>query len=152
MHPRRQRKRQMKMARRRRRMMEMMSGGGMPEMGSMASPMAGQHDRHGQLRGRRHRHHRGTGTRFHDRLKKNQAIGLLEDILAGLKAGTVEIQNGDDQVTLKPAGKMDVRLRTHQTENSEVLGLRLQWRRRNDGSKAANLKITSGETDPNEPE
>lgn len=130
-------------ARRRRRMMEMMGGG--PGM-APGGPMAGQHDRHGHFRGHRHRQHEGTGTQFHDRLKKEQAIALLEDVLAGLKSGTIDIQNGDDQVTLKPARKMSVRFRTRQTDQSEVIALRLQWRRKNDGSKAANLKITPGET------
>jgi len=99
-----QKRRKRRLARRR-RMMEMMAGE-MP-----MEPMPFRPDRHGRFRG--HRHHNHAGTQFHVRMKTDQVIGLLEDILAGLKSGTVAIEIDDDQITLKPAGKMDVRFRTN---------------------------------------
>ena len=131
-----QKRRKRRLARRR-RMMEMMAGE-MP-----MEPMPFRPDRHGRFRG--HRHHNHAGTQFHVRMKTDQVIGLLEDILAGLKSGTVAIEIDDDQITLKPAGKMDVRFQTHQTQDSETIALRLKWRRRFEGKSGANLKISSSE-------
>lgn len=76
-------------------------------------------------------------------MKKDEAISMLEDLVAGLKSGSLEIENGEDQVHLTPGRKMEVHVRTHQTDRAEVIGLRLKWRRKTDGSNRK-FRIGSG--------
>jgi amphi-Trp domain-containing protein len=58
-----------------------------------------------------------------------EIIAYLEDLVAGFKAGSVCMTVGEDCLTLKPRGVMDVALKVSQKKDKEKLSLEVQWRR-----------------------
>lgn len=58
-----------------------------------------------------------------------EVIAYLEDVLAGFKAGSVCMTVGEDCLTLKPRGVMDVALKVAQKKDKEKFALEVEWRR-----------------------
>ena len=63
-----------------------------------------------------------------------EMIAYLEDLVAGFKAGSVCMTVGEDCLTLKPRGVMDVALKVSQKKDKEKLSLEVQWRRVDEAS------------------
>ncbi len=57
-----------------------------------------------------------------------RAISYLEDIIKGLKEGTICIQQGTDLVTLKPSSTVDMELEASLKEDKEKISLKLAWK------------------------
>ena len=70
-----------------------------------------------------------------------EVIAYLEDVLAGFKAGSVCMTVGEDCLTLKPRGVMDVSFKAARKKDKEKLCLEMQWRRAED----AGLRIGADE-------
>jgi amphi-Trp domain-containing protein len=58
-----------------------------------------------------------------------ELIAYLEDIVSGFKSGSVCMNVGEDCLTLKPRGVMDVGLKVSQKKDKEKLVLEVEWRR-----------------------
>jgi amphi-Trp domain-containing protein len=58
-----------------------------------------------------------------------EVIAYLEDVLAGFKAGSVCMTVGEDCLTLRPRGIMDVSLKVSQKKDREKFALEVEWRR-----------------------
>ena len=58
-----------------------------------------------------------------------EMIAYLEDLVSGFKAGSVCMTVGEECLTLKPRGVMDVSLKVSQKKDKEKLSLEVQWRR-----------------------
>ncbi|MBI4805339.1 MAG: amphi-Trp domain-containing protein [Desulfovibrio sp.] len=63
-----------------------------------------------------------------------EVIAYLEDVVAGFKAGSVCMTVGEDCLTLKPRGVMDVALKVSQKKAKEKIALEVSWRRIEDAS------------------
>jgi amphi-Trp domain-containing protein len=66
-----------------------------------------------------------------------EVIAYLEDVVAGFKAGSVCMTVGEECLTLKPRGIMDVALKVSQKKDKEKFALEVAWRRIED----ANVRI-----------
>ncbi|MFP5221088.1 MAG: amphi-Trp domain-containing protein [Acidobacteriota bacterium] len=58
-----------------------------------------------------------------------EVVDYLEDVVAGFKAGSVCMTVGEDCLTLRPRGVMDVSLKVSQKKDKEKLALEVEWRR-----------------------
>jgi len=58
-----------------------------------------------------------------------EVMAYLEDVLAGFKAGSLCMTVGEDCLTLKPRGMMDVGLKVSQKKDREKFSLEVEWRR-----------------------
>lgn len=61
-----------------------------------------------------------------------EVIDYLEDVVAGFKAGSVCMTVGEDCLTLRPRGVMDVALKVSQKKDKEKFALEVEWRRVDD--------------------
>lgn len=58
-----------------------------------------------------------------------EVVAYLEDVLAGFKAGSICMTVGEDCLTLRPRGVMEVGLKVSQKKDKEKLSLEVEWRR-----------------------
>lgn len=58
-----------------------------------------------------------------------EVIAYLEDVVAGFKAGSVCMTVGEECLTLRPRGVMDVSLKVAQKKDKEKFALEVTWRR-----------------------
>lgn len=58
-----------------------------------------------------------------------ELIVCLEDVVAGFKAGSVCMAVGEECLTLRPRGMMDMELKAVRTKDKEKLSLEIAWRR-----------------------
>ncbi|WP_243359974.1 amphi-Trp domain-containing protein [Fundidesulfovibrio terrae] len=63
-----------------------------------------------------------------------EVVAYLEDVLAGFKAGSVCMTIGEDCLTLRPRGVMDVSLKMSQKKDKEKFVLEVAWRRADDAA------------------
>jgi amphi-Trp domain-containing protein len=63
-----------------------------------------------------------------------EVIAYLEDVVAGFKAGSICMTVGEECLTLKPRGVMDVALKVSQKKDKEKFALEVHWRRLDDAS------------------
>lgn len=66
---------------------------------------------------------------YRSRLETEQVVALLEDITAGLKNGSVQLQHDGQQLSISPSDVVSVRVRARQTHKSEKLSIRVGWPR-----------------------
>lgn len=57
-----------------------------------------------------------------------QVITYLEDVLQGLKAGTVHVQLGGETVTLYPASVVECEMELAQKKDKEKISIELSWK------------------------
>lgn len=63
-----------------------------------------------------------------------EVVAYLEDVVAGFRAGSVCMTVGEDCLTLKPRGIMDVALKVSQRKDKEKFALEVEWRRGDDAA------------------
>ncbi|GIW81850.1 MAG: hypothetical protein KatS3mg105_3657 [Gemmatales bacterium] len=66
-------------------------------------------------------------------VERNQAVELLEQILAGLKEGKAAVTSGDNQLTLEVPGVVHLSVRGRQNAKTESVTWRIRWPRRQAG-------------------
>ena len=79
-----------------------------------------------------------------DKLECSQVVTCLENILAGIKAGTLCIQQGEEFVTLKPQSAVDVEIEATVKKGKEKFVIELTWRSERE-EKDKELRILSSE-------
>ncbi len=62
-------------------------------------------------------------------LDRSIAVELLERIVEGLRAGSVKVQRGDQELTIEPADAVRLRVRARQTHKSEGVRINMRWPR-----------------------
>lgn len=62
-------------------------------------------------------------------MDRNQVAAYLEDLLAGLKAGEVKVQQGEQFVTLHPQQMIDVEIEASVKKNKEKIEMEFVWRK-----------------------
>ncbi len=72
---------------------------------------------------------------------REEAVALLEEILAGLKAGKVNIESGDEKLKLEPPDQVVVAVRARQKFKTEGVTLRVKWPRK-PSDKSPTIKVT----------
>ena len=70
-----------------------------------------------------------------------EVVAYLEDLTAGMRAGSVCMTVGQDCMTLKPRGVMEFSLKVAQKKDKEKLSLEIEWNRAEDVS----LKVGGSE-------
>ncbi|WP_243439630.1 amphi-Trp domain-containing protein [Fundidesulfovibrio soli] len=70
-----------------------------------------------------------------------EVVAYLEDLTAGMRAGSVCMTVGQDCMTLKPRGVMEFSLKVSQKKDKEKLSLEVEWTRAEDVS----LKVGGAE-------
>jgi amphi-Trp domain-containing protein len=82
---------------------------------------------------------------FKGRLEQQKLVGYLEELLAGLKSGTVFIQHGDDFVRLSPTELVEFEVEASQKKGKEKLTLEISWLVEGPTDSDSELKITTSE-------
>jgi amphi-Trp domain-containing protein len=88
---------------------------------------------------------------FEGVMELSDTINYVEKILDGLRAGTVCVQRGGEQLAVHPEGIVHVELEAKAKDDKESLELKLKWRRveHEQPDEFVSLDITS--TEPEEP-
>ncbi len=60
-----------------------------------------------------------------------QAISYVEEFLANLRRGVLVIQDGDENLQLRPAPTIAMEVEAKQKDSKESFGLKLSWRKEN---------------------
>jgi amphi-Trp domain-containing protein len=58
-----------------------------------------------------------------------EVISYLEDVVNGMKSGSVCMTAGEDCVTLKPSGVVDVTMKATRKKDKEKIEIEIDWRR-----------------------
>ncbi len=80
---------------------------------------------------------------FKGRLEQKKAIEYLEQLLDGLKAGAVYVQNEDEYVTLNPTKEIYIEVSASRKKEKEKFSMELSWYSPPEGE--ANLRISTTE-------
>ena len=72
----------------------------------------------------------------------NQEITYLEDVLKGLKAGTVHVQLGAESVELHPRSVVDFEMAVAQKKGREKIEIEIEWETDESG-QGQDMKISS---------
>ena len=73
------------------------------------------------------------------------AISQLEDLLAGLKSGTLCVQQGTEFLTVRPAESVDMGVKVRRKGDKESVSVILEWQRTMTVSESTGLKISDKE-------
>ncbi len=79
-----------------------------------------------------------------------QTITYIKDLIDGLKAGTVCIQEEDEYIALKPEEIILLEVKATQKKGKEKFQLELTWQKGDEMSQDIDLKITSKEPEVKE--
>lgn len=71
-----------------------------------------------------------------------EVAGRLQQIVDGLKAGTIDVQHGDDTLTMRPGEALEFRFRARQKDRDESLRLDLNWQRATSPNGFSELQIS----------
>lgn len=74
----------------------------------------------------------------------HRAVSYIEDLAVSLRSGTVAIEHGDKTITVKPGGRVEMRVKVSQEEDWETCSIKLAWDPRQSPPRACALRI-SGE-------
>jgi amphi-Trp domain-containing protein len=66
--------------------------------------------------------------KFENSMPLEKAIATFEAILAGLRQGSFHVQHGDQDVTLKPASRVDVEVKAVHKRKKAGISLEIYWR------------------------
>jgi amphi-Trp domain-containing protein len=81
-------------------------------------------------------------------MDRNEAVGLLEDLVTSLKAGKIVVEQGKEFVSMNPTDKVDVVVEAKQKKQKGELTITLSWRIAEDEKEKVPLKISSKEPEP----
>lgn len=82
-------------------------------------------------------------------MELNQVIVYLEDVLKGLKAGSVHVQLGQEAVLLQPSSVIAFEMEVSQKKDKEKISFELCWKkeeRANESMKISPTPSVSGAT------
>ncbi len=82
---------------------------------------------------------------FKARLDQGKVIAYLEQLLDGLKSGTVYVQQGDEYVALSPTKQMKIEVSASQKDEKEKLTFELSWGKEQPIGEQPTLKISTSE-------
>lgn len=77
-------------------------------------------------------------------MELTQAVAYIEDMLKGLKAGTVHVQFGVDSVLLHPKSVVDFEMEVSQKKDKEKITLEVTWKTEGPLGPDADVKISTG--------
>jgi len=66
--------------------------------------------------------------KFQSSMAVEETVAYLEAIVAGIKKGAVSLKQGDQSVTLKPTGDVDVEVKAVHKKKKEEVVIELSWR------------------------
>lgn len=81
---------------------------------------------------------------YKSRLPRAGAVALMEEILAGLKAGRIDIEHDDEKLDITPSEQVRVRVRARQTHKSEGILIRVSWPRSTTFEPSPSVTISPG--------
>lgn len=81
---------------------------------------------------------------FKGTMERGQVIAYLENLVAGLKKGTIWVQKGDDILNLAPAERVKMEVEASEKKDKGKFSLALSWHQAVEYEEEADeLKITS---------
>ena len=80
---------------------------------------------------------------YRSQLEIEKGAVLLEDIVAGLRSGSVTVEHGDQKVSITPSDVVSIRVRARQSVKNERLSIRLRWPRGASPERASTIQISS---------
>jgi amphi-Trp domain-containing protein len=81
---------------------------------------------------------------YKSRLPRRGAIELIEEIIAGLRAGRVSVEHDGEQLQITPPDQVRVRVRARQTHKSEGVIIRVSWPRAEVFEESPSLEVSAG--------
>jgi amphi-Trp domain-containing protein len=79
------------------------------------------------------------------RLPRNGAIELMEEIIAGIRAGRVSVEHDGESLQITPPEQVRVRIRARQTHKSEGVVVRVSWPRTDAFEESPSLEVSAGD-------
>ena len=73
------------------------------------------------------------------------AIAHVEAVVAGLKSGTLSVEQGMQTLTVHPAGSMSLAVKVKRKAERETVSLELTWEREVRAQSVAGLRISDKE-------
>jgi amphi-Trp domain-containing protein len=79
--------------------------------------------------------------KFESQLAREEAVSYFEALVEGMKKGTIQLKQGSDSITLRPAGQVAVEVKASRKGDKEKITFEIAWR----SGEAAdrNLKISA---------
>jgi amphi-Trp domain-containing protein len=81
---------------------------------------------------------------YKSRLPRGGAIELIEEIIAGLRAGRVSVEHDGEQLQITPPDQVRVRIRARQTYKNEGVVIRVSWPRADAFEESPSLEVSAG--------
>lgn len=88
---------------------------------------------------------------FEGQLELSKVIEYLEGVVAGLKAGTVFMRCGAEEVTLGPEKKVFLDVEGKQSGTKESLGFKLKWRKEPEAVPEEDIPLEISDKEPPPP-
>ena len=100
-------------------------------------------DKEGKKRGKQEVTYRGSTT-------TGEVAAYLQALVDGLKSGTICVQRGEDHLSLRPAGELELEVSARRKGRRESFRLALSWRPPEPGAVGSHepLKILSRDPEP----
>ena len=70
----------------------------------------------------------------------------LNELAAGLKAGSIVVEQGDKSLTLTPPTMVGVEIKAKQKKNKAKFSFEITWRNPEEGKEPQDVKFTTPET------
>jgi amphi-Trp domain-containing protein len=80
---------------------------------------------------------------YHSQLETEKVAAILEEIVAGLKSGTVTVEHADQNLSITPSDVVSVKVRARQSQKNERLSIRLRWPRGASPEGATDIEISN---------
>ncbi|TVQ97317.1 MAG: amphi-Trp domain-containing protein [Desulfovibrionales bacterium] len=81
-------------------------------------------------------------------METSQVVTYLEDLIAGLKEGTICVRQGEEFVTLCPDQKVDMEVKASAKKGKEKFEMELSWYRERAEEESQLITISSEEQEP----
>lgn len=86
-----------------------------------------------------------TKVSFRQAMESQDAVKILEDLVKSLKAGKIVVEQGEEFISMDPAGKVDVEIEAKQKKDKGELSIELSWKLAQAEEAKDPLKISSKE-------
>jgi amphi-Trp domain-containing protein len=91
-----------------------------------------------------------TKVSFRQAMESQDAVKLLGGLVESLKAGKIVVEQGEEFISMDPAGKVDVEIEAKQKKDKGELSIELSWKLAEAEEAKDPLKISSKEPEPAE--
>lgn len=75
-------------------------------------------------------------------MEKDEATAYLDNLISGLRKGTVSVQVGESHVLLEPTGEVSFGIEAVQKEDKGWIEIRLSWKRPEEEPERPQLRIS----------